>query len=1280
MSEERIMSDIVWTPERGGESPEVRSIAWNNFLLSDEMFIGQSRTAAEIRITPETALASTVVLACCRILAETISSLPLHVMRRSDNGGASPATDIPLYKVLSFAPNEWQTKFEFFEQMVMNLTLWGNSYSLIRSGRYGAVSALDNLHPSRMNVERLENGRLRYSYTNPETGRLERYTQDQVMHIRWTAEPDGIKGMVPIEIAREAIALARACEIHASKYWANSARPGVVLQTDNSLSPEAAERLRDNWERLHRGSERSHRTAILTNGLKVEQLGFNAEQSQFLDSRRFQSEEIARVYRLPISLVQGQSSGNMEAAGQEFVTYTLIPWLRRIESGISRSLIYNDDVFFAEFDTKALMRANSTTRAAFYSTMQNLGIYSINDSRHDEGLPPIEHGDKHFVAMNMIPLEQAVKGPQQDPMAAMMGGGPPPEMPGAKPSLPGVKDGHAPPEAPKGEPSEKKPEPLAEGDVVTWGDGKIGELKHIMDEGTLDLKSGEKVEVKPGEPVALVVDPESGEEFAVKAAELQKAKPAQAVEQRRLSPQNKALYDAQEAIVREKGRWSQADAHYQERNPFAARGIHCRNCVYYEEGGTCEIVKGATRPEAICKLWIIPDERLSIPEQREGETESRDDNCGREKGGVFGPKNKCQEDAGQGGKDEPAKSDTAKPEESSVSPRVFPERSAKFRSAIDDVVSKSGGDPAKVWDRSKGLAETPPAAEVGRFADEQQGQTGKPLTPEAEASYKSLVDEIGRQYEALLASGLKVHAWKGEGEPYGDPPGSSRPNSDKMRRDIADSGEYSFYMTESGFGAGNVTENHPMLRQTKFKTSDGEPMVANDLFRVVHDFVAHVRGGYSFSTNGEFNGTLSHASTLPEEAWPALFAETFGQNAVYERTGGYANQNAYASGAGAEMIRRELSKRRGESRAEGDDADSDEPLGWQHIKSRPHLAKSLAESRAYCPTGDGGGIKNDCSPNEGGGSGQSDRIAEKASRSIKETGGFTIHPVSEESPTTGYMVGVVKASEVVIDSKDEITGDLISKFMSENESLFRSRPALHIGGWIDADTDKVYLDLSERFDDLDDAIDAAESTDQLAIWDLNDKNEIRKEDYDARRKRPKRETRSVRLPDRRFGRTDREGPERSTRKNPRREGRKAEARQGLIAVASRAMGSKMPRVEVRDIGEAIAVYDHRDDVLLVSPTLPDELQAGYASQANPYIHEAAHRIHARANPQSYETAATVEFSAEQRSLITEQVSAVAAINGRELVAEVLAGMMAGKKYGHDILAIAREVAGSEVIP
>jgi HK97 family phage portal protein len=529
--EQRVLSDIVWTPERGiatpQETPEVRSIFWNNLLLSEDMYAGRWRTNADVRVTPDTALQSTVFLACCRILAETIATLPLHVYRRLPDGGKELASDIPLYKVLSFAPNSWQTKYEFFEQLVMTLCMWGNSYSQINSGKYGSVSELLNLHPSRMEVERLENGRLRYSYSNPETGRLERYTQDQIMHVRWTAEPDGIKGMVPVEVGREAIALARACEIHAAKFWANSARPGIVLQTDGSLSSEAAERLRDNWERLHRGVDKAYKTAILTNGLKAEAIGFTAEQSQFESTRRFQSEEIARIFRLPLHLIQGQQVGNLETSGREFVTYTLMPWLKRIESAISRSLIYNDDLFFAEFDARALMRGDNNSRAAYYSTMTGLGIFSINDCRKLENLPPLEHGDKHFVAMNMQPLEEAVKPkPAADPMAALMGGGAPPPAQGGVPSLPEVKKGEAPKPAEEGQASE--PKPPKEGDLVTWGDGNVGEVKHVMAEGTLDLKSGEKVEVEAGVPVALVHDA-SGEEHAVEVSKLKRAKESRAV-------------------------------------------------------------------------------------------------------------------------------------------------------------------------------------------------------------------------------------------------------------------------------------------------------------------------------------------------------------------------------------------------------------------------------------------------------------------------------------------------------------------------------------------------------------------------------------------------------------------------------------------------------------------------------------------------------------------------------------------------------------------------------
>jgi HK97 family phage portal protein len=542
MSEERVLSDFVWTPERGENDPEVRSISWNNLLLSDEVYSGKFLTAAEIRINPDTALQSTTFLACCRIISETVSSLPIHVYRRLKNGHEEIASEIPLYHVLTFAPNSWQTKFEFFEQMVMALTCWGNSYTEVNSGKYGAVTELNNLHPSRMRVERLENGRLKYSYNDPQTGRLLQYTQDQIMHVRWTPEPDGVKGMVPVEVSRDAIALSRACEIYASKFWANMGRPGIVLQTDGALSAETAERLRDNWERIHRGVQNAYKTAVLTNGLKVESFGATNNDSQFLEVRRFQIEEICRVFRLPLHLVQGQGGGSLEIQGQEFINYTLMPWLTRIEQSISRSLIYDDAVYYAKFDTRGLLRGDSNSRAAFYSTMLNLGIFSINECRKAEGLGPLgPEADKHLVAMNLQPLEEAVK-PKPDPsMMPGFGSGAPPQAPGGPPSLSEVKTGKPPIASPKGEDSAK----------------------------------------------------------------------------RSLNPQDAELEEAHVEIAEEEGKWSKESAHYIEKNPFAARGIKCHNCTHYVEEGGCKIVSGLIGGEAICKLWVIPQEKITQePESR----------------------------------------------------------------------------------------------------------------------------------------------------------------------------------------------------------------------------------------------------------------------------------------------------------------------------------------------------------------------------------------------------------------------------------------------------------------------------------------------------------------------------------------------------------------------------------------------------------------------------------------------------------------------------------------
>lgn len=368
---------------------------------------GSRRNPSGVRVNSDTALQSTVVLACVRVLAEAVASLPLHLYRTVANGGKEIAREHPLYRVLHDAPNSWQTSFEWREQQMLHLGLHGNAYSEIRSGANGFASELIPLHPSRMKVERIENERLRYVYTEPD-GSKTLYTQDQILHLRWLSN-DGVLGMVPVELARDAIGLARACEIHGASFFGNGARPGVILKTPNEIKPEAASALRDNWERVHRGPDRANKTAILTGGLEPVELGGNNQESQFLESRRFQVEEICRLYRCPPHLVGDltrSSFSNIEQQSIDFVQHTLLPWLRRFEMAFARDLI-TDPTFFPEFDTRGMLRGDASARASYYNTLWNLGVASVNEIRSWENLNPVEGGDTRFVQLNMQTLDAA---------------------------------------------------------------------------------------------------------------------------------------------------------------------------------------------------------------------------------------------------------------------------------------------------------------------------------------------------------------------------------------------------------------------------------------------------------------------------------------------------------------------------------------------------------------------------------------------------------------------------------------------------------------------------------------------------------------------------------------------------------------------------------------------------------------------------------------------------------------------------------------------------------
>jgi HK97 family phage portal protein len=405
---------------------------------------GGNRNPSGVRVDPESALRSTVVLACVRVLATSVAGLPLHLYRRLPDGGKELARDNPLYRVLHDRPNSWQTSYEWREQVMLHLCTHGQAFVEITGA--GPSRQLIALHPSRMQVERVENGRLRYRYRE-DRGSETVYSQDAIMHLRWMSD-DGVNGMVPVELARDAIGLARACEIHGASFFGNGARPGVVLSTDSTLSAEAAESLRNNWERMHRGSERSHRTAVLQGGLKpVEIGGSNMQESQFLETRRFAVEEICRIYGVPPHLVGDltrSSFSNIEQQSLDFVNNGLLPWLRRIESAISRDLI-TDDTLFAEFDTRGSLRADAAGRASYYNTLWNLGVASVNEIRSWENMNPVDGGDTRFVQLNMTTLDKAAAQPEEpvpvvEQPAVEPTATPPESVAAAEPAAPQVAD------------------------------------------------------------------------------------------------------------------------------------------------------------------------------------------------------------------------------------------------------------------------------------------------------------------------------------------------------------------------------------------------------------------------------------------------------------------------------------------------------------------------------------------------------------------------------------------------------------------------------------------------------------------------------------------------------------------------------------------------------------------------------------------------------------------------------------------------------------------------
>lgn len=369
-------------------------------------------------VTERSAMQMTAVHSCVRILSEAVAGLPLHLYRYKEDGRREKASDHPLYFLLHSEPNSEMTSFVFRETLMTHLLLWGNAYAqIIRNGR-GEVVALYPLMANRMTVDRDENGRLYYQYLKTDAdaptmkGSVVTLSPHDVLHIPGLGF-DGLVGYSPIAMAKNAIGMSIACEEYGAKFFANGAAPGGVLEHPGVIKDP--ERIRESWNSTFGGSGNANKIAVLEEGMKYTPISISPEQAQFLETRKFQIDEIARIFRIPPHMVgdlDKSSFSNIEQQSLEFVTYTLDPWVCRWEQAMDRALLLREEknTYFIKLNVDGLLRGDYQSRMNGYATARQNGWMSANDIRSLENLdriPEEKGGDLYLINGNMTKLEDA---------------------------------------------------------------------------------------------------------------------------------------------------------------------------------------------------------------------------------------------------------------------------------------------------------------------------------------------------------------------------------------------------------------------------------------------------------------------------------------------------------------------------------------------------------------------------------------------------------------------------------------------------------------------------------------------------------------------------------------------------------------------------------------------------------------------------------------------------------------------------------------------------------
>ncbi|WP_052689683.1 phage portal protein [Xanthomonas albilineans] len=399
--------------------------AWGSFWFEPVTV----RTTSGARISSESALRLSAVYACVRILAESMASLPFILYRPNHSGGKVEVTDHWLYRLFHIRPNRYQNPFEWREMLMGHLALRGNAFCRILSDAAGQITDLIPIHPDRVSLVLSNTQADEYSYRMIDRfGNQTILPRGAVWHLRGLSS-DGMIGLSPIEMARESVGLALTAQEYGSRFFANDAKPtgGWIEYPGTFKDKPARDNFRESYQHAQ-GTMNRGKVLVLEAGMKYHEVGVTNKEAQFLELRKFQVTDIARLFRVPphmIADLDRATNNNIEQQSIEFVRYTMRPWAERWEASIRADLMLDEEDMDCEFDFAALMRGDANSRATYYSAMVSMGALTRNEVRVAENYAPLPGLDEPLVALNM-----GATGPNQQPTPTQA----PPDDDNAEPS------------------------------------------------------------------------------------------------------------------------------------------------------------------------------------------------------------------------------------------------------------------------------------------------------------------------------------------------------------------------------------------------------------------------------------------------------------------------------------------------------------------------------------------------------------------------------------------------------------------------------------------------------------------------------------------------------------------------------------------------------------------------------------------------------------------------------------------------------------------------------